>query len=76
MTRSQLVVKARKPRTPLMITTVNVTSTSQAFEATITGSRGIQNPPTNVENVDLREYHFNSEEEHITTTDWQAQLKS
>lgn len=60
--------------------TVNVTSTLQVPEVTIVGSRGSQDlltdPPINVKNVDVREYHSDSEGEHTTTVEWRAQVES
>lgn len=53
---------------------INITSTSQGPKVIIAGSRGSQdfpiNPTTNVENVDVREYHFDFEGEHITIAEW------
>lgn len=108
MTRSQLAVSVKTPRTPSTSSpttrrglvaslvmfyyednpysthraaaTVNITSTSQATEATIVGLGGSEdlpiNPTKNIENVNLRDYHSGSEGEHTTTTEWRAQIKS
>lgn len=61
-------------------TTVNITSTSQGYEAIIIRSRGSQDLPTdpiaNIENVDLRDYYSDSEGEGTTTAKWQAQVES
>lgn len=101
MTRTQLVVSARTPRTPSRglvaspiifhhenspYTThkaaviVNVTSTLVEPEVALVGSRGSQDLPTDattyVKNVDVREYHSDFKEEHITTVEWRAQVES
>lgn len=69
MTRSQLVAMAGMPKTLSTTATVNITSTSQGREATSIESRKIQDPPTNVEDVDLREYHSKSKGEHTMIAD-------
>lgn len=60
--------------------TVNVTSASQGLETTISGVRGSQDrpadPSTSMKNVDIKDYHFDSEGEHTAMAEWRAQVES